>query len=188
MVKLGIEDLDKIISPYKIVEFEADWANHIVELADIIWRLARQGEVHIVFLNSSKYVDVNKLYMDLEPLIEDVGDVKVYWTRNMEILAYHLLLLTKTKNGSVVIILPYRRDLISQIENTYVPKLRYALKIAADNGWNIVIVNPVVTDSIVSNYIGDITLRIRFGEEANYIEVLNKALINKSIRIFKQLL
>lgn len=184
MVKLGIKELDNIISPYKIVELEADWSNHILELADIIFRLARQGQVHILFVNSSKYIDIDKFYLDLEPFIEDIGDIKIYWAKNIETLAYHLLLTPKTKKGYIIVILPYRRDLVSQIENTYTPRLKHSLQIAADKGWSIIIVNPLISEGVINNYLGEISLRIRFGKGINYVEILNRAIMEKPMKIF----
>jgi hypothetical protein len=191
MVVLGINGLDEIIKPYNIVEFEADWSKNIVELADIIWRLARRGIVHLILINSSKYIDIDKLYSDLEPFLEDIRNVKIYWTQNIETLTYHLLLMDRVRSGEgfIVIILPYRRDYVSQVENTYIPKLKHSLRIASIRGWGIIIINPIlhVEDPYVRSrvFLAEATLRILFGERNNYIVVINKSGLVKYSKIFK---
>ncbi|MCD6196777.1 MAG: hypothetical protein J7J82_08340 [Staphylothermus sp.] len=175
MIETGTRELDDFLKPYNMVEIESDWGNHVVELGTILIRIAIKKNLRIIFFNNKKFPIVKKIFYDLEPLIIDFG-IPVFLADDINIVTTQLLLLNKSNNSALLLVLPYRRDLFSQIENTHLPKLKYALQIVSEKGWEIIIVNPVVSDYTPLNYyIADITLRIDFKKEG-IISVLNKSM------------
>ena len=168
MVVTGISELDKYTRHARIVEFVSKWSEHVEELALLIRKLALKSEVHIVFYNNTKYVNLYDLYNELEPYIETLDKVTVFWEDNIEALIYHIILLGKTKKGVLLLILPYSRKMAAQVENTYMYRLRKTIEKACRNGWEVVIINPVREDGFwKKNYLADITLYMDFiGSEA----------------------
>ncbi len=177
MVEIGIEELDNILKPYPVVEIEGDWSNHIVELASLLIRVARRKNLRIMFFDNKKFSDVKEIFHSIEPVIIDF-DIPVFVADDINVLTTQLLLLRKSNNSALLLVLPYRRDLLSQTENTYLPKLKYALHVASKKGWDVLIINPVVSEyNPLNYYIADITLRIYFGKEKILVSVLNKLTI-----------
>ena len=177
MVETGIKELDNILKPYPVVEIEGDWSNHIVELASMLIRIARKKNLKIMFFDNRKFPGTREIFHSLEPVIIDF-DIPVFVADDLNVLATQLLLFKKSSNSTLLLVLPYRRDLFSQIENTHLPKLKYALHVASKKGWEILIINPVVSEYTPLNYyIADITLRIDFEKEKILVSVLNKLAI-----------
>lgn len=130
-----------------------------------------------MFFDNKKFPSAREIFHDLEPVIIDF-DIPVFVTDDINILTTQLLLLKKSRNSCLLIIVPYRRDLLSQTENTHLPKLKYALHVASNKDWDVLIINPVVSEYTSLNYyIADITLRIDFEREKILVSVLNKLAI-----------
>ncbi len=180
MVLLGIREIDSYTCGSRIVELEGDWASHVEELALIIRRLSRRGPVHIVFYDNGKYIDMYSLYNELEPYIEALDDVTVFWEKSFEALIYHIILLGRTNRGCLVIILPYNRRFLSQLENTYMYRFRDILRKTADYGWEIVIINPIKNNcSKRGVYVADITLHIDFKDHEAIVKLVDTRVSTK---------
>ncbi len=177
MVEIGIKELDNILKPYRVVEMEGDWSNHVIELGSLLIRIARKKNLRIMFFDNKKFPGTRGIFHSLEPVIIDF-DIPVFVADDINVLTTQLLLLKKSNNSSLLLVLPYRRDLFSQTENTHLPKLKYALYVASKKGWEILIINPVVSEYTPFNYyIAEITLRIDFEKEKILVSVLNKLAI-----------
>ncbi|OYT38178.1 MAG: hypothetical protein B6U89_06265 [Desulfurococcales archaeon ex4484_58] len=174
MVRLGIRELDRLINKYRSIELESDWMNHVNELVKIIRNASYEGLVHIVFYSSSKYCDIHKLYLEIEPYLESLDNVSIFWESNIEAFIYHVLMLDRVKNGYLFLMLPYDRTHLSQIENTYLYKLVYTIEQAHRRGWNIIIINPIKTwGRRNSIYVADITVQINYYEKEALVKIIN---------------
>ncbi len=191
MVKLGVREIDRLASSARSVELESNWNNHVEELGMIIRNASYNGYVHMVIYNSSKYCDVHRLYHELEPYIEALDNVSVFWENSVEAIAYHALILGEMKNSYLFVILPYNRKHVSQIENTYLYKFKKLLERVYSNGWQVVIVNPVINHVHRHGlYIADLTLRIMFHNGEAHVRVLNRQYVEKHalLKIFKHVM
>lgn len=189
MVVLGIHEIDKYIYDADIVELESNWVLHVKELAMIIKEVSRRGFIHIVFYDNGKYIDMYSFYNELEPYIETLENITVFWEKNLEALIYHIILLGRTSKGYLFIVLPYNRRYLSQVENTYFYRFRKILRKTANNGWNIVIINPVKnTYSVRSVFIADVTLHIEFKNNIALIRFINKNTLKKQFYQFKHVI
>ncbi len=167
MVVFGIPAIDEYISGSNIVEINADWEKHSFELADLINRRSFLGPVHVVIYSGREYIDVNKLYMDMEPFIRDNTNVSLSWGSSIESIVYDLSLLPRVREGTVFLILPYPWDVPSHIIATKMPVLRRMLSLLEERGWSIVVVNPLRNNPrrqpIV--HLAETIIKIDFNEE-----------------------
>lgn len=139
--------LDRVISIIDkefVVEIRGNWFNHILELAKLIKKLSRRSRVHLLIYNSCKYIDIYRLYHEIMNYIEDIDNITVFWEDDVEALIYHTVLLESNVNNYLVIVLPYISEYVSQLENTYLHKLRRVLiSEVVSKGWRVVVINPV---------------------------------------------
>jgi len=141
--KSGLDELVYIVEKTGLVEVIGDWSGHVDELGLFLSKLAENKHVHVVFYGSSKFVDLLSFYNKLEPYLSMLENVAVIWENSVEALIYHTLLLGKNRGSALVLIFPHDKHLNSQIENTYLHKLRSALIEAHKRGWVVIVINPV---------------------------------------------
>uniref|UniRef100_A0A7C4D6Y4 Uncharacterized protein n=1 Tax=Staphylothermus marinus TaxID=2280 RepID=A0A7C4D6Y4_STAMA len=163
----------ELINNNNIVEIRGDLFKHIREIARLIKNLSSMGSVHILVYGSSKYVDTGKLYYEIEPFINDVDNITVFWEYDIESLIYHTLLLGKVTKGYLLIILPYDPERVSQIENTYLYKMRKTLlEKVRIKGWRTVVLNPVKSfekkHAVFKTMLADIVLSIKSMKKKRY--------------------
>jgi len=141
--KSGLDELVHVVEKTGLVEVIGDWSEHVDALGLFLSKLAENKHVHVVFYGSSKFVDLLSLYNKLEPYLSMLENLAVFWENSVEALIYHILLLGKDRGSALVLIFPHDKHLNSQIENTYLHKLRSALVEAHKLGWVVIVVNPV---------------------------------------------
>jgi hypothetical protein len=173
MPVFGLPWLDRLTMNYRSVEFEGDWLNHAFELGDLVRRRHLHGPVHLIVYSGNEYVDMDELYMRLEPFIHDLEGVTVTRASSVESIVYSLSLLDKVREGTVFIILPYLKDMPSQNLSTRLPLLRDAVDYAEARGWRIIIVNPILTPGkkIPAVWIVNRILRLTFDDEMGGVRV-----------------
>jgi len=190
-MRLVTHDLADLVNYFDSVEFEADWLNHVYELANLIHRSMAMGFVHILIYSNRKYCDVYQLYMELEPFLEDAENVSVFWESSVESMIYHLYLMDRVEHGYLYMFLPYDRNHLSQVENTYLYKLPPAFEKIRRIGWRTVLINPVLNrHRFRSIYIADATFTIRFFDKEAFIELRHfseRIRGRVELRIFNQL-
>jgi len=151
-----------------IVEIVHDWINDYVLLARLIREIYVKSTVYMVVYNNNKFCDTSELYSKIQPMIDDLDELYVFTESNLESLVYHLYMLKRIKHGYLILILPYIRDLRSQIEISYFKKLVSALQRVVESGWRVLIINPVVNNHRKRGvFIANITLKIK--EDGDYI-------------------
>ncbi len=174
MSRFNINGLDKLFNTYKSIELESNWMKYIDRLADLIRKASYNNIVHILIYSSRKYVDIYELYLELEPYIENLENVSVFWETSIESLIYHLLLLDRVENGYLFIILPYDRNHSSQIEISYLYKLPMIVERVYRNGWRTIIINPVKSvHRRRSIYVAELTATISYMDREAVVLVRN---------------
>jgi len=169
-----IDDIYSLTEKYMIVEIVHDWINDYVLLARLIREIYFKSTSYMVVYNNSKFCDINELYSKIQPMIDDLDELYVFTESNLESLIYHLYMLKKIKHGYLILILPYMRDLRSQIEISYFKKLVIALHYVVKSGWRVLIINPVVNNHRNGGvFIANITLKIRNNEEFNGFQIID---------------
>ncbi len=167
MVRFGIPLIDECVGDELIVELNSNWARHGFELADLINRRTRYGPVHVVIYSRREFLDVDRLYMDMEPFIRANPLISLSWATSIESIVYDLSLLPSTRDGTVFIILPYPWDLPSHELVSKLPMLRNVLKSITRRGWKVVVINPLNNrdDKTVIVHLADAIIKIIFDEE-----------------------
>ncbi|MEM1662373.1 MAG: hypothetical protein QXP72_02140 [Desulfurococcaceae archaeon] len=132
---------------FGFIELEADWVNHVDRLAYLIKYFARKLPIHIVLHASRKYIDMYSFFIDLELKIGDYENISFFWENDIEAIAYHVLMMSRFGKGVMFLIIPYNRKLCSQIENIRLVSCSKILWRAVENGWRIILINPIITTS-----------------------------------------
>jgi len=166
MNSISINKIYSLTEKYKIVELIHDWINDYILLARLIREIYFKSTVYMVVYNNNKFCDTSELYSKIQSMIDDLDELYVFTESNLESLIYHLYMLKKIKRGYLILILPYMRDLRSQIEISYFKKLVSALHYVVESGWRVLIINPVVNNHRNGGvFIANITLKIENSEE-----------------------
>lgn len=160
-------DLLNLIDRVKFVEFESMWTRNVDLLGRIVQYLAFKAPVYIVIYGNRKFIDTYELYIMLEPYIACCENIIVFWEYSVESLFYHIHRLSSVKKGYIVIIIPYDRTMISQVENTVLTSLSKDMKKVLEKGWRIIIVNPVTSgEGGFLTFVTPFTYRLEFsGDE-----------------------
>lgn len=149
---MNVDELVRFVDEHLIVEISGSLFEYAPTLASLINRLSGNGSrVHVLLYSSFKYVDVYEFYHELEPYIES-SRATVFWEDSIESIIYHVSLLERVESGYLVVVLPYARDQVSQLENTYMYKLRRALVESVSRGWRVLVLNPVKSDALHKQY------------------------------------
>lgn len=156
-------DLFGLIDKVKFIELESTWMRSIDSLGYIIRTLASVAPVYVIIYGSRKYVDTYEMYVALEPYIACYENIIVFWEYNVESIFYHVSRLNSVDRGYVIIILPYDRSMVSQIENTMLVSLSRVVNKVLEKGWRIIVVNPVTSgEGVFSTFITPFTYRVEF--------------------------
>jgi len=164
--KRGLDELVHVVEKTGLVEVIGDWSEHVDELGLFLRKLAENKYVHVVFYSSSKFVDPLSLYNKLEPHLSMLENVAVIWENSVEAIIYHILLLGEGHGNVIVLVFPHDKHLNSQIENTYLYKIRSALIEARRRGWIVIVVNPVKRiPNNIHDKLAKLTLHVDFSND-----------------------
>jgi hypothetical protein len=189
-MSLVVEQEDPILGLLEkqgIVELVGDWRRGTSWIGLFIKRLSLIGDTYLVIYNNGKFIDVREFYNEIEPYLREEDNTMVFWENNFEALVYHIILLERVRRGYLILILPYSRTMLSQIENTYLYSFKRALDQAVRKGWRILVINPVIEDLDRSRWpwITRAVVYVEFRGEEIVVNLVNTGNRERLVSVFK---